>query len=156
MNNSDEADKPLKILVVEDEVLLALDLESHLIAMGHRVIGVASDAADAFALAENEAVDLALVDLNLRDGFTGPQIATKLAHEHGVVVIFVTGSSEQIPADYAGALGAIAKPWSAETLVQLVPFVRARARKTAGTPPPALALAPSLRDADGLSGSTLL
>lgn len=87
-----EAVKSLKILIVEDEMFLAMDLETHLEALGHRVIGIASDAQESFALASAAAHDLALVDLNLRDGLTGPQIAAKLTRDHSTLVVFVTGN----------------------------------------------------------------
>lgn len=62
-------------------------------------------------VAEGQRPDLALVDLNLHDGLTGPQIASDLSCGKSVVVVFVTGSPDQIPLDYAGAIGAITKPW---------------------------------------------
>jgi len=101
---------PLKVLILEDEFLLAMDLEAHLEALGQDVVGVASDAAGAFDLAESEAPDLALVDINLRDGRSGPRIASGLARKHDTLVVFVTGSPDQIPSDYAGAVGAVLKP----------------------------------------------
>ena len=52
---SDEAtDEPLKVLIVEDEPLLAMDLEAQLREMGHTVIGMASDAEAALRLAEGQ------------------------------------------------------------------------------------------------------
>lgn len=104
-------------------MFLALDLETHLEALGHRVIGIASDVQETFALAAATEPDLALVDLNLRDGLTGPQIAAKLTRDYSTLVVFVTGNPEQIPYDYAGALGAISKPWDLTTLDQVATFV---------------------------------
>jgi AmiR/NasT family two-component response regulator len=62
---------PLQIVIVEDEILLALDLESHLTALGHEVIGIASDSEQSFPLPAATAPNLVLVDLDLRDGLTG-------------------------------------------------------------------------------------
>jgi DNA-binding response OmpR family regulator len=101
----------------------------------------------------HERLDLALVDLNLRDGLTGPQIASELARNHSALVVFVTGSLEQIPADYAGAMGAITKPWDPRTLEQLVTFVRGHLstpRGSAGAPAKMM-IAPSRRDKDGVA-----
>jgi len=137
---------PLKILIVEDEILLAMDLEAHLEALGQDVVGVASDAAEAFDLAGSEAPDLALVDVNLRDGPSGPRIASELAQRHDTIVVFVTGSPEQIPSDYAGAVGAVLKPWDPITIEQLIAFVRAYSEADTGlhalVPPPRLNIAP--------------
>lgn len=46
------------------------------------------------------------------------------SRDKGVIVVFVTGSPAQIPSDYAGAIGAIAKPWSPQALEQVASFVR--------------------------------
>jgi len=140
----------LKVLIVEDELLPAMDLESVLEHLGHNVVGIASHAAQALAIANKEAPDLALVDVNLDDGATGPQIATALVKLNHVSVVFVTANPEQIPPDYAGAIGAIAKPWIPKTIDQLIAFVRQYrkgARRSILAPPPAaLSLAPSLLD----------
>ena len=120
MRPDEATDRPLKILIVEDEPLLAMDLEAQLLQMGHTVTGMASDARSAFELAD--------VDLNLRDGLTGPQIASELSRGKDTLVVFVTGSPDQIPPDYAGAVGAITKPWSPEALEQVVSLVRTYGR----------------------------
>lgn len=128
---SDEAtDEPLEVLIVEDEPLLAMDLEAQVSEMGHTVIGTAPDAESAFGLAGRKRPDLALVDLNLRDGLTGPQIASELSRDRGMIVVFVTGSPDQIPPDYAGAVGAITKPWTTEALEQVMALVGAHRRGT--------------------------
>lgn len=153
---SDEAtDEPLKVLIVEDEPLLAMDLEAQLLAMGHTVVGMAPDAEAAFGLAERKRPDLALVDLNLRDGLTGPQIASVLSRDKDMIVVFVTGSPHQIPPDYAGAAGAITKPWSPEALEQVMSLVRAHGRGRAGLPEIDLSLvrlAPSFQAGKGPRG----
>jgi len=59
-------------------LLLALDLEIHLEFLGQKVVGIAGEAKEALALAELASPDLALVDVNLRDGLSGPQIAVCL------------------------------------------------------------------------------
>lgn len=138
---SDEAtDEPLKVLIVEDEPLLAMDLEAQLREMGHTVIGMASDAEAALRLAEGQRPDLALIDLNLHDGLTGPQIASELSRGKGMIVVFVTGSPHQIPPDYAGAIGAITKPWSPEALEQVMLLVRAQRRDSIDPPEADLSL----------------
>jgi DNA-binding response OmpR family regulator len=128
MRSEEATDEPLKVLIVEDEPLLAMDLEAQLMEMGHTVIGMASDAEAALRLAEGQRTDLALVDLNLHDGLTGPQIASELSRDKSMIVVFVTGSPDQIPPDYAGAAGAIVKPWSRKALEQVVSLVRGYGR----------------------------
>lgn len=122
-NEGDSA--PLNVLIVEDEVFLAMELEAKIEALGQRVVGLAPDAEQAFAIAESAGPDLALVDVNLRDGLTGPRIASELVKKFKVIVVFVTGSAEGIPPDFSGALGVIPKPWAPKTIEQLIPFVNA-------------------------------
>ena len=110
MRTDARIDEPLRVLIIEDEVLLAIDLESHLEALGQEIVGLAGDATQALALADVEHPDLALVDINLRDGRTGLVISSKLGAGYDTTAVLVTGSPEQIPADYAGAIGALTKP----------------------------------------------
>lgn len=152
MRSDDTIDEPLKVIIVEDEPLLAMDLEVQVSEMGHTVIGTAPDAETVFGLIGEAkpdlAPDLALVDLNLRDGLTGPQIASVLSQDKGMIVVFVTGSPDQIPPDYAGAAGAITKPWSIEALEQVMSLVTALRRLGASLPHadlPLVRLAPSFQ-----------
>lgn len=139
----------LKVLIVEDEVFLALDLEFQLLELGLDVVGMADHAKRALELARMHAPDLALVDLNLKDGLTGPHIAQRLANDHHVLVVFVTGSPDQIPLDYAGAIGAVTKPCEPISLGQVIDFASAYIHRGAGgalpTAPTQMKLAPSLR-----------
>ncbi|WP_298674253.1 response regulator [uncultured Sphingomonas sp.] len=96
-------------LIVEDEIFVALDLERILIDAGYSVAAIAADEAEALAAAP--ACCAAFVDVNLRDGATGPSIAERIAREHGVKVVFVTANPAQIAAESA-ALGYIRKPFS--------------------------------------------
>lgn len=98
-------------MIVEDQALLAMELELVLGDSGCDVVGCAMDKASAFAIAERERPDLALIDVNLLDGMTGPQIAQRLVGEHGCAVVFLTANPEQIPDGFAGALGAVSKPF---------------------------------------------
>lgn len=65
-------------------------------------MGAAASADEAFILASSSAPDLALVDVDLRGSPSGPRIASELARKHDMLVVFVTGSPDQIPPDYAG------------------------------------------------------
>ncbi len=58
MKTDGETDEPLKVMIVEDEMFLAMDLEAHLTTLGQKVVGTASDAKEAFDLADAAAPDL--------------------------------------------------------------------------------------------------
>jgi CheY-like chemotaxis protein len=96
-------------LIVEDEIFVALDLERILIDAGYSVCAIAPDSAAALAAAAQ--CDFALVDVNLRDGCTGPDIARRIARDHGVKVVFVTANPAQI-GEAGHALGYVRKPFS--------------------------------------------
>ncbi|TRL36172.1 response regulator [Rhizobium straminoryzae] len=98
---------PFKILVVEDQLLIALHIEDAVIALGHEVAGIAANRADAMRLAD--CCDIALVDVQLQDGPTGPAIGRRLA-ETGKTVVFMTANPEALDDDIPGALGVISKP----------------------------------------------
>lgn len=92
----------MRVLLVEDEPLIAMDLETILARLGHEVVGVAETRDEALALARNPGADAALVDVKLRDGFTGVEAAVRLRDDFGLNCAFVTGNPEQVKdADFA-------------------------------------------------------
>jgi len=130
-------------MIVEDQALLAMELELLLAESGCDVIGCAMDMASALAIAQCERPDLALIDINLLDGMTGPQIAQKLVSEFGSAAVFLTANPEQIPDGFAGALGAVSKPFDEATILAVVAFARQFIRhRTLGEMPRRFRLAP--------------
>jgi CheY-like chemotaxis protein len=96
-------------IIVEDEIFVALDLERILTDAGYSVVGIAADRLTACDIGRG--CDFAFVDVNLRDGPTGPDIAATLARDHNVKIVFVTANPAQI-AGHAQALGYVRKPFS--------------------------------------------
>lgn len=107
-----------RVLIVEDEIFVALDLENILLSSGFTVSGIAADHASALSLADES--DVALVDVNLRDGPTGPSIAMALAREYGISIIFVTANPAQIGEAGDLAIDVVNKPFRAEAIVSSV------------------------------------
>lgn len=135
----------LRVMIVEDQALLAMELELVLGESGCDVVGCAMDQASAFAIAGRERPDLALIDVNLLDGMTGPRIARRLVADHGTAVVFLTANPEQIPEGFAGALGAVSKPFDEQTIRAVVDFARQFiVHRTLGEPPRRFRLAPWL------------
>lgn len=114
--NSSEA----RVLIVEDEFLLALQLEDILEDGDHSVVATLPDSQSLQRLAD--APDIALVDLNLRDGLTGPHVARELSSRYGIPVIYVTANPAQIgdPADTA--VGVVQKPFTREAILGAISF----------------------------------
>lgn len=110
---------PMRIMVVEDDALIALDIVGLLEDMGHVVVAEASDAFTAWELAENGRPDLALVDIRLAKNTDGGKLAQKLYDLLGVRSLFVSGSIteafrlEMAPINPIGFLG---KPVTRRTL----------------------------------------
>ena len=100
---------PSPILIVEDEILVALELEDVLAAGGYSVCAIAADRSEALQAAAS--CTFAFVDVNLRDGPTGPSIARELFERHGIHSIFVTANPGLIGAGSAGPLGYVRKPF---------------------------------------------
>ncbi|KQX18538.1 MULTISPECIES: response regulator [unclassified Sphingomonas] len=110
------------ILVVEDEMIVALDLEHILASAGHEVVGIAPDTETALELAP--ACSLALVDINLRDGATGPAIGTEIARRYGARVVFVTANPEQIGDAARFSLGHVRKPFDQASILRAIAEAR--------------------------------
>lgn len=111
---------PAKILIVEDEMLVAMELESILEDLGHEPVGIAPDLATADEYSALP-LDLALVDLNLRDGLTGPEIGKRLG-ERGVTVLFITANPRILGNGIAGAIGVLTKPTDEDKVREAVNY----------------------------------
>jgi DNA-binding NtrC family response regulator len=101
----------MKILIIEDEPIIAFDLENLVLDNGFEIAGSARTGIEAMFLAPK--ADIALVDVQLADGATGPIIARQLIDRYGIEVIFMTGNPEMV-ANFVGAVGVVTKPHSLE------------------------------------------
>jgi DNA-binding response OmpR family regulator len=127
-----------RILIVEDEMLVAYELEALLEDLGHDAVGIVPDL-QAAELYFDEELDLALVDLNLRDGLTGPEIGQRLG-ERGVTVLFITANPSLLGGGIAGAIGVITKPTDEPTVKAAVDYALGVRQGRSATPPPDLRL----------------
>ena len=84
------------VLIIEDEPIIAMDLESLVESQGHRVIGIAQTHSEALALIENEKPGLVLADIQLADGSSGLEAVNEILKSITVPVIFVTAYPEQL------------------------------------------------------------
>lgn len=85
---------PQRILVVEDEVIVALDLEARLSDMGYLVLGPAHSGEEAVEIALRERPDLVLLDINLGQGIDGAEVARQVRERIDVPTIFLTAHSD--------------------------------------------------------------
>jgi len=124
--------EPLKVLIVEDEALLAMELESLVEEAGHRVVGWAISSDEARSIAEDSDADIAFVDIHLADGPTGVDVAEHLKRSGRPMVVFMTANPKRIPDHFAGAVGVIAKPYTMNGLVSALRYLQEGVRR----PPP--------------------
>jgi DNA-binding NtrC family response regulator len=107
-----------RVLVVEDEWLIAQDYRVLLSRAGHVVVGPAATSASAMALLDNETVDLGLLDYQLSEE-TSAAVAERLTRERTPFIV-VTGHSEvDLPEQFSRGV-VVAKPVAPEVLLDLV------------------------------------
>jgi CheY-like chemotaxis protein len=124
------------ILVAEDEGLVAMAIEWALELAGHQVLGPADNVDDAIALCEQRRPDLALIDLNLKDGGDGSVIARHLKERFDAPVFLQTAQVAQARAQKQEVWGVVRKPYDTGSLPRLVQFVSdVRSGRKAQVPP---------------------
>jgi two-component system, response regulator PdtaR len=114
----------MRILIVEDEALIAMLLADVLEDGGHEVLGPVATATEALALCEAARPDLALLDVNLRDGSSGLDVARALLQRWGVLAIFASGQVTEACQARDIALGYIRKPYQPETVLGSIEVAR--------------------------------
>ncbi|MCR8550148.1 response regulator [Salipiger sp. P9] len=86
-----------RVLIIEDEAIIAMDLESIVADLGHRVTGVARTRDAAVALAREDVPDLVLADIQLADNSSGIDAVNDILTELGArPVIFITAFPERL------------------------------------------------------------
>ena len=130
-----------RILIIEDEALVAMELRFVLEDLGHEVAGIAGDARTARNLIRETEVDLALVDIHLSDGPTGIDLGRELGQRHGVTVLFMTANPGMVRQGVAGTIGVLSKPTDEHAVQTAVDYaLRRRAGRPVQYAPPQLQL----------------
>jgi CheY-like chemotaxis protein len=84
------------VLIIEDEPLIAMDLEGIMEQLGHKVVGVARTHREALELAKGQNLGLILADIQLADGSSGLEAVNELLRSVRVPVIFITAFPERL------------------------------------------------------------
>jgi CheY-like chemotaxis protein len=106
--------KPISILIVEDEALIASYIEEVLGGSGFRVAGIAASGPEALSLAAENHPSLALVDIRLTGPIDGIELACLLRQRFGLPAIFLSGLADAdttARAQTARPLGFLPKPF---------------------------------------------
>ncbi len=140
-------DNPLRVLIVEDEALLMMQLEASIEAEGHDIVGTAMSAGEAIAIARMVEPDVAFIDLQLLDGPTGIFVARHLRGTEKTMFVFITANATRLPEDYEGAAGVVSKPFSQAGITATIRYLHECVRRPPPeTPAPAeLKVAPGFR-----------
>lgn len=108
-------DNPTKIIIVEDEALIAAELKSTLQLLGHRVVGHAMNGDKALDLFAREDADLILLDINIKGTLNGIDLAKVIRKKYSVPFIYLTSFSDKTTLDQAKdtlPYGYIVKPFT--------------------------------------------
>lgn len=110
---------PLRILIVEDEMTIALFIEDMVIELGHEVAGLAMRLAPALELAGDAPLDFAILDVNLAGSLSFP--VAEVLEARGVPFVFATGyGSSRVDPRFA-AYPVINKPFDIAALRGVLP-----------------------------------
>ncbi|WP_267388273.1 response regulator [Sphingomonas sp. GC_Shp_3] len=120
----DRPKPPLAVLIVEDEALLAMDIEAMIEDVGHRIVGEAASLFEVEALDAALCPDLAFVDIHLAKGTSGLDVSALIrARWPRTFIVFVTANPKKLPDDYAGGHGVIPKPFSRNGLLSAMRYI---------------------------------
>ena len=114
----------LRILIVEDDPLVAMTAAAVLEDAGHDVVGLAYDVEEAWRLARGESPELAFVDINLAGHDEGLALAREFKDRLGLDCIYVSGQIVAARNDRGSALGLLIKPYDPRLLVATVDVAR--------------------------------
>ena len=109
-----------RILIVEDEPLIAFDNENMLGDAGYEIVATVDDFDEALAILETEQVDLILSDVRLKSQQTGIDLA-KAGKQKGIPTLFATGHA--YPGAAEVALGCLTKPYNERQLIGAIECV---------------------------------
>lgn len=106
-----------RVLIIEDEAIIALDLENLVSELGHRVVGIAATRDDAVQLARQRRPELILADIKLADGSSGIDAAVAIVEDLDVPVVFITAYPEfLLTGERPEPTYLVTKPFSRDTV----------------------------------------
>lgn len=113
MNTEVQSEKPRSVLIVEDERIVAKDLQQTLVEMGYDAFAIAASADEALRAATERCPDVVLMDIRLKGDRDGIETARLLRERFNVPIIFVTAHADEVTLSRASvteAFGYLVKP----------------------------------------------
>lgn len=129
-----------KILVVEDEWIIANDIKDSLAELGYRVTAIAASGEDALARVEEELPDLILMDIVLKGKMNGIETVRAIRARHDIPVIYLTAYDNQFLVNQAKQtdnFGYLLKPFKNRELhiaIDMALHKQQQRQKSKGTP----------------------
>ena len=112
---------PTTVLIIEDEALVALDLERELARRGFDVCGIAATRRQALAIVERNPPEVAIVDVHLAAGDDGVELGSELTSVYGVTVLYATGNADEVRRRAeAGLLVVLEKPYTPDAVIAAI------------------------------------
>ena len=109
---------PLSVLVIEDEPLIVMMIEDFIDMLGHKLAGSCDSVAEALVKVEEGDFDVAILDVNLRDGPCWP-VADALKAKGKAFVVATGGHVDPPPAEFAG-VPVIEKPYTIDRVTPII------------------------------------
>jgi len=120
------------ILIVEDETIVAMEIEGYIKHLGCHVVGIASSAKDAYALALEKKPDLILMDISLKGDSDGIEAASKIKSQMDVFIIYLTAFSDSATIERAVMTepsAYLSKPFNRQELFAAIKIAFAQVKK---------------------------
>ncbi|MEF2552053.1 response regulator [Aurantimonas sp. A2-1-M11] len=137
-------------LIVEDEALLAMDMEAMIEDAGYEVAGECASLREVQALSRQLVPNVAFVDLHLAEGSSGIDVCAHIrAMWPDTLVVFVTGNPRKLPEDFAGGHGVLPKPFVRQDVLRIMQYLQEGINNPPphSKPPASFHAAPSLLSA---------
>lgn len=115
--------RPLSVLIVEDDGVIAMDIEGTVESEGHKVAGWATSAGEAVELFDASRPDLVFLDVQLLHGTSGIEVARTLRERTGAHYVFMTANAAMLGEDLEGGLGIVEKPFTQANLVEILRYL---------------------------------
>ena len=108
----------LKVLIAEDDLMIADMSEDVLVEQGYEVCGIGRTVAQAVTLGRRHLPDLAIIDMRLADGGRGSEVAAQLVDLERLGILYVTGNISSVDPENSRGHGCLAKPYLFSDLVR--------------------------------------
>ena len=113
----------LRVLIVEDDLMMADFMEELLVDHGYAVSGIARTVAEAVALAQHSKPNLVILDMRLADGGLGTEVAAQLLPPGRPGILYATGNMSQVALTSADGDACISKPYRSADLLRSLEIV---------------------------------